>query len=138
MHSFVNHLRELKYSKASSLYYNLSFKKPLIAIVTARAALHWQVSICCTDLRYLVKSSMKRGEAMQKIVNESNNDFRQHWISYIGIISKMVMFKNYAVKWKIEVFTRSEQSCSNRFCKELFTNPRKKCDLCRRKGISKE
>lgn len=138
MHNFVNHLWELKYSKASSWYYNLSFKKPLIAIVIARAALHWQVSICCTDLSYLVKSSMKRGEATQKIVNESNNDFRQHWISYIGIISKMVMFENYAVKWKIEVFTRSEQSCSNRFCKELFTNPRKKCDLCRRKGINKE
>ena len=75
---------------------------------------------------------------MQRIVRESNSDFRRYQINYIAIILKIVMFENDDVKWKIEVLKRSHRSGSNKSCKKLFTKLRKKCDTCRGKVIKEE
>ena len=90
-------------------------------------------SNCCNK-----KSSDEKEEAMLRIINESNNDFRQYRINYIAIILKIAMFENNDVKRKIEVLKRSERSCSNKSCKKLFTKFRKKCDACGGKVIKEE
>lgn len=44
------------------------------------------------------KSFEEKEKAMQRIVSESNNDFRQYRINYIAIILKIIMFENHDVK----------------------------------------
>ena len=74
---------------------------------------------------------------MEKLLADTNVDFREYRLAYIKEVIEIVMYENDDISKKIHQYINTRK-CSNSLCAKGFESMKRKCDICDSKVVVKK